>query len=289
MAQFIPSLDDIRNLTVKPEEGELYLLEFLNKVLDDTFEVYFNPYMNGDRPDVIIMKKRQGVMIIEVKDWNLDSYELDEKKNWKVKNHKDEFTIKSPISQVLKYKENLFDLHIEKLLEQKIRDIRNFKIVSCAVYFHNASQKKIEDLLVNPFNDDRNYQKFLKYNIDLIGRDSLNNDDFIKILKKRYLISNNLSAFFTDDIYKSIKRFISPTIHMKEEGKGLNYSEQQLKIIYDRNRTQIRVRGVVGSGKTTVLAARAVELYKKTKGEILILTFNITLRKFIRDKKNIIR
>ena len=61
---------------------------------------------------------------------------------------------------------------------------------------------------------------------------------------------------------------------MKEEGKGLNYSEQQLKIIYDRNRTQIRVRGVVGSGKTTVLAARAVELYKKTKGEILILTFN---------------
>ena len=60
MAQFIPSLDDIRNLTVKPEEGELYLLEFLNKVLDDTFEVYFNPYMNGDRPDVIIMKKRTG-------------------------------------------------------------------------------------------------------------------------------------------------------------------------------------------------------------------------------------
>ena len=80
MAQFIPSLDDIRNLTVKPEEGELYLLEFLDRVLDDTFEVYFNPYMNGDRPDVIILKEGQGVMIIEVKDWNLDSYELDERK-----------------------------------------------------------------------------------------------------------------------------------------------------------------------------------------------------------------
>ena len=64
MAQFIPSLDDIRNLTVKPQEGELYLLEFLDRVLDDTFEVYFNPYMNGDRPDVIIIKEGQGVMII---------------------------------------------------------------------------------------------------------------------------------------------------------------------------------------------------------------------------------
>lgn len=289
MAQFIPSLDDIRNLTVKPQEGELYLLEFLDRVLDDTFEVYFNPYMNGDRPDVIIIKEGQGVMIIEVKDWNLDSYELDVRKNWKVKNHKNEFTIKSPISQVLKYKENLFDLHIEKLLEYKIRDIRNFNTVTCAVYFHNASQKKIEDLLVNPFNDDRKYQDFLKYNIDLIGRDSLNNDDFKKILKTRPLISNKFASFFTDDLYKSIRRFISPTIHMKEEGKSMNYSEQQGKIIYDTTRKQIRVKGVVGSGKTTVLAARAVNLYKRTRGEILILTFNITLRNFIRDKINNIR
>jgi nuclease-related domain protein len=289
MAQFIPSLDDIRNLTVKPQEGELYLLEFLNRVLDDTFEVYFNPYMNGDRPDVIIMKEGQGVMIIEVKDWILDSYELDEKKNWKVKNHKDEFTIKSPISQVLKYKENLFDLHIKILLDQKIGDIRKFNTVTCAVYFHNASQKKIEDLLVNPFNNDRKYQDFLKYNIDLIGRDTLNNDSFRKILKTSPLISNKFAPFFTDDIYKSIKRFISPTIHMKEEGKSMNYSDQQGKIIYDTTRKQIRVKGVVGSGKTTVLAARAVNLYKRTRGEILILTFNITLRNFIQDKIRNIR
>ena len=38
----------------------------------------------------------------------MDSYELDERKNWKVKNQS--FTIKSPINQSLKYKDNLFEL-----------------------------------------------------------------------------------------------------------------------------------------------------------------------------------
>ena len=28
--------------------------------------------MNGDRPDIVIMRKGQGVLIIEVKDYNLD-------------------------------------------------------------------------------------------------------------------------------------------------------------------------------------------------------------------------
>ena len=104
MAVFIPSIEDVRKLKVHPEEGELYLLEFLSKSLDDSFEVYFNPYLNGDRPDIIIMKKELGVMIIEVKDWNLKSYELDDKGNWRIKNATTEYVIKSPILQVYKYK-----------------------------------------------------------------------------------------------------------------------------------------------------------------------------------------
>ncbi|MCS2953790.1 NERD domain-containing protein [Bacteroides thetaiotaomicron] len=57
------------------------LLYFLKNVLDDSFEVYFNPFLNGDRPDVLIMRKDYGVMIIEVKDWNLHNFKLDNRKN----------------------------------------------------------------------------------------------------------------------------------------------------------------------------------------------------------------
>lgn len=81
MAIFTPSIEQIMQFKVKPELGELALLSFLEKNLDDSYEVYFNPYMNGDRPDIIILRRRYGVLIIEVKDWNLENHELDEKKH----------------------------------------------------------------------------------------------------------------------------------------------------------------------------------------------------------------
>lgn len=58
MAQFYPSLDRIRQFKVQPTAGEWRLLNFLRDTLDDTFEIYFNPYLNGDRPDVIIMREK---------------------------------------------------------------------------------------------------------------------------------------------------------------------------------------------------------------------------------------
>ncbi len=73
MPIFYPDLEKIQSFRVRPTEGEWTLLAFLNNTLDDSFEVYFNPFLNGDRPDVLIMRKGYGVMIIEVKDWNLNS------------------------------------------------------------------------------------------------------------------------------------------------------------------------------------------------------------------------
>jgi len=287
MATLIPSYEKILSLKVKPEEGELHLLKFLDSKLDESFEVYFNPFMNGDRPDIVVMKKGQGVLIIEVKDYDLNSYELDDRKNWKVRNQS--FNIKSPIQQALKYKDNLFELHIENLLEKKIKDIRHFNIVSCAVYFHNANSTKINDFLIEPFKHDKGYLTFLKYNIDLIGRDNLNELDFNKILKSRYLKSERPSFLFTDDIHKSFKRFLKPPIHLKEQGEDIRYSPKQLEIIYDTTRKEQRIKGVVGSGKTTVLAARAVQAHKRTNGNVLILTYNITLRNYIKDKISQVR
>lgn len=288
MATIYPSFEKILTQKVKPTEGELHLLKFLDSNLDSSFEVFFNPFMNGDRPDIVILKENQGVLIIEVKDYNLDLYILNDRKNLVVKSSNTN-TFKSPISQVLKYKDNLFDLHIEKLLEKKIKDIRYFNIVSTAIYFHNSNSEQIKDLFITPFSWDSKYLNFLKYNIDLLGRDNLNTLDFNNLLKKRYLISEKPSFLFTDDIYKSFKRFLTPPFHLKEDGKEIKYSRKQLDIIYDATRKEQRIKGVVGSGKTTILAARAVQAHKRTQGNVLILTYNITLKNYIHDKLNDVR
>ena len=169
MAQFIPSLDDIRNLTVKPEEGELYLLEFLNKVLDDTFEVYFNPYMNGDRPDVIIMKERQGVMIIEVKDWNLAHYYIDNFGDWRLRENNAYIT--SPFLQVEIYKNKLQNMNYRFLYENFFNK-NIYGVIRTAVYFHCESRGNVLRFVNN------NIGKY----VEIIGRDSLNFQFFNNLL-----------------------------------------------------------------------------------------------------------
>lgn len=288
MAIFIPTIDKINKFKVPPTNGERTLLDFLGRTLDNSFEIYFNPFLNGDRPDVLIMKKNYGVMVIEVKDWNLKNFRLNEKRKWVfIPNNS---IVKSPIDQVIKYKKNLFDLHVADLLLAKIKDFRKFNIVSCAVYFHCANQAEIKNMLIEPYKEDKKYQTFLKYNIDFIGSNDLNQIFFNSILKKRYLVAEHPSIFFTDNLYNNFRRLLSPPLHLRSQGDSYNYSPKQKNLI-DSTTLEQRVRGVFGSGKTTVLAARAVQAYKRALSRnnnprVLILTYNITLKNFIHDKMN---
>lgn len=76
MAELIPSLEKINNMKPKPTEGEYTLIKKLSEELGDDYKVYYQPFLDGDRPDIIVLKKNLGILIIEVKDWNLNSYNI---------------------------------------------------------------------------------------------------------------------------------------------------------------------------------------------------------------------
>lgn len=308
MAQIFPSLETIRQFKVQPTEGEWTLLRFLDKVLDDNFEVYFKPFINGDRPDLIILKKHGGVFIIEVRDWDLDLCSLDADKNWCVaqsKNEKEKVVrVLSPIEKCNRYKDNLFNLYSAELLEKSICNSAVWGVVTCGVYFHNSTHQRLVDFLVSPFSGENKYLKKIGYT-ELIGRNDLNDEAFNRILGNHYMMDKK-SVYFDDELYESIHRILQPSFHMKNQGKFIRrfdarlaphsseifmFSKKQDELIFDKQkRQQWRVKGVVGSGKTTLLAAKAVQMYKEMvesglkEPRILILTFNITLRNFIRDK-----
>lgn len=286
MATFYPEYEKILNLTVQPEEGELKLLSYLRNNLDDSFEVFFNPFLNGDRPDIIIMRKNYGVMIIEVKDWKFSNYYLDDRRKWRLRQNN--AYLKSPVDQVLQYKENIYNLHIENLLEKKIKNFKYWTVVCCAVYFHNETENGVRNFLIQPYQQDRKYLDFLKHNIDLVGNDNLNKTFFDQLFRKRYMIGDQTSFFFSNDLYDSFKRYLKPTLHTKEEGVRIDYSPKQKELIVSQPRDQ-RIKGVVGSGKTTVMAARAVNAHLRTKDKVLLLTYNITLKNYIHDKISKVR
>jgi len=245
------------------------LLDFLHKTLDNTYEVYFQPYLNGDNPDIIILREGSGAMIIEVKDWDLGSYRLSPNGNWELKNvtgplggHQ---VVKSPLAQVLAYKQNLYNLHIENLLERKIKNPKHWGIVSCAVYFHKANKQDIDAFLKGD-NKDEKHLKHLSY-FDVLGHDSLTVDNFQKVLSKRWM--NKKSYFFDEALCESFRRYLKPPLHSIEQGIPIRYNTDQMKVIESFAGRQQKVKGVAGSGKTFALAKRAVNAHKRHGGRVL--------------------
>lgn len=272
-------LDQLKRSGVTPE-GEIRLINFLCGHLGAEYEIFFQPFLNGDRPDIVVMLKNYGVLIIEVKDWDLSNYTLDERKRWIVKANG--ARVKSPIDQVLQYKENLYNLHVPGLLEHKIRNFKCWSVVSCAVYFHCASTVQVHQLVVDPFKKDEKYQKFISH-YDLLGNDSLTPAILRSLLHKRYLsTTRRQSLWFNDSLYSSFQRLLKPPCHSRDEGVAIEYTSDQKSLIESTAREQ-RIKGVVGSGKTCVLAARAVSAHKRTGARVLILTYNITLKNYIHD------
>lgn len=261
-------MDNIRKLKILPTEGERAFLNFLNSVLNDDFEIFFQPFLNGDRPDIILMKKYYGVMIVEVKDWNLGLYHIDDAGEWRLK--KDGKIIKSPLDQVRKYKDNLYDIHSYVLFNERIKNKNAHGLVNTTIYFHGSIEQSINQLLTSQD----------KY-INLLGSDSLTQENFYKILDERYF--NRKSQYFTDAVYAEFKRALQPTFHTIEQGKDITYTSKQKEFIESSENVRRKIKGVAGSGKTLVLAKRAVNAHKRTSNRILILTYNIALKNYIHD------
>lgn len=286
MAILSPTIEVIKRQKVQPTEGEWALLNFLLDNLDDTYEICYQPYLNGDNPDFAIMRKGSGVLLIEVKDWDLNHYHIDEKTKWRLQ--KDNTPIKSPLSQVENYKSNLFHLHLEDLFKKSVKSKNHWATVNCAVYFHKATEQNLSSFLVGGFDkkEDEPYIKFVSY-FGLLGYDSLTKDKLNLLLTRFWL--NKTSYYFDETLYNSFQRYLKPPNHQIEEGINIIYSKEQQELIRSEVRPRRKIKGVAGSGKTLVLAKRAVNAYKRTSNQILVLTYNLSLKNYIHDRISDVR
>lgn len=188
----------------------------------------------------------------------MSSYGVDEDGSWYVAANSAH--IKSPVDQVTAYKDNFYNLHIDQLLAKKIDNENYYAIVSCAVYFHCATFSSAQSLC-----GDAGYT-------ELLGNDSLTASNLNAILSRHWL--NRQSRYFDEGLYQSFKRYLQPPLHVLTHGMEIGYTTKQKELIESRPVEQ-KVRGVAGSGKTKVLAKRAVNAHLRTNERVLILTFNI--------------
>ena len=283
MAKLYPSLSLIKKFKVAPTAGELAIVKFLNEALDEKYEIYYQPYLNGDNPDIVILRKDAGVLIIEVKDWDLDNYSLDGKARWMLK--KDGTKIKSPFSQVRTYRNNMIKLHIPDLLPKAVQFRKYHAVVNTAVFFSKTDTEDIVEIL-KPVYSKPKFKKAAKYN-RYWGQEDLNREFLDSFIEEIRLDKESL--LFTKNMADGLRRYLKPPIHKIEEGIELRYTEEQKKLIQSENGKKAKIKGVAGSGKTMVLAKRAVNAHLRTKENVLILTYNLALKNYVHDKINEVR
>ncbi|ACE61499.1 NERD domain-containing protein [Actinobacillus pleuropneumoniae] len=275
MAILIPERKIIEQQKVSPTAGEMALINFLEYTLNDEYEIYYQPYLNGKNPDIILMRKGGGVLIIEVKDWNLVHYYIDKDGKWRLKDNN--AFIPSPFDQVQIYKEKLHNLSYRFLYENMLNK-NVYGVIRMAVYFHNENREQVQRFI-----KDQEINKYLW----VIGRNNLNEEFWKNLLSSTYI--SKKSKYFNDELYKSIKRYLKPTFHQSEISQEVSYTKEQELLTISENGKRQKIKGSAGSGKTLVLAKRAVNAHMRTHKKILILTFNISLVNYIHDQISKVR
>lgn len=225
-------------------EGEQFLSEFLSEYLGGECDIYLQPSIEGNRPDMLLFYPQKGIFIIEIKDWKLERYCKRDGKFFKIYG-KEEVEVADPISQVKRY----------KLLFEEALGFR----VHCLLYFHNDLSNNIKG--------------FVGDSVILFGR-----DDYKNILS---FIKNSIIEHRLPDS-KIIRDFLKPPFHTKDKGSNFKLTQQQKSLISHTPKSWRRVRGVAGSGKTLVIAQKAANLSSVGK-RVLVICFNHTLKTYLKE------
>ena len=277
-SRIYPNWDEIKKLKTPLTEGELTLTRYLDNNLPESWGIYVQPFMNGDRPDIVILNENVGIMIIEVKDWNKTNYSSKREKKIRGKTHyktsyhvsdgRGTYRIASPVEQVKRYRKKLISLYVPEMGETIDRNSKTFVTTMVGIYMHGMNTNDAKQLL-----------KDNKY-CNVFGSDKLDTPDNIEAIVPCCKREN--SYYFETGWYDKIKFWLKPPYHSIEQGTSIHLSHEQKRHIDPAPHNHQRLRGVAGSGKSLVVAQRAANLAAQGK-KVLVVSYNITLWHYLRD------
>lgn len=275
MGKIYPSIEIIKEFIPFTNE-EIHLIKYLRDNLDDSFNIFFKPNLNGDIPQIIILKKGAGILVIEVETSNFHEYEYILKSN--VSKYGDivlkdkNISFITPFEKVSYYKNNIAIYHVEDILRKSILNEEYNEIIKTCVYFYGEKEKDIKFKFRNNSN--------IINDVVILGSDSNVIDCIYSILQDNKL--------FSEDLYEKCFNKFKFKYHEKEKGKFIILEKKKRNLMKSKGNTAVKIKGMAGSGKTVLLANRAVGAFKRTngKGKILILSYNSTLKNYIEEKIN---
>ena len=230
----------------------------LGSVLDEQDLIYVKPSINGDTPDIVVVRPNKGVLLINV----CESTEIDD--------------IKQAIEKINTYQQNIIQVHIKDMMGKVLINPKDWSLIKMMLYFPHMTTNNIRD----------EYGKSAGY-VRIFGNDIFDERNRIQLLEQ--LKFNYTNRSFDSVVCNYFVKLLSPQWHSYKQGKHIELLGAQKPLAKSIAGAQRKINGVAGSGKTQVLATRAVNAHLRTGKKVLILTFNIALVKYIKYRIGEIR
>lgn len=280
--------------------GERLFFRTLKTFLPDDYIVYFEPDIQGRRPDFVIIGPDLGIVVLEVKDYTKNTLFQINHDEWHiVTTSGEQAVIKSPMKQA---RDNMFHV-VDTLkkdksliqLEGKYKFQLKFPYGHGVVFTRMNSKDFIKDGLYSVIEPN------LSLTRDEIDPDKegFSEEILMEKILNMFVVPFRLKESLSIEDINAIRYHLFPEVRISAEYKPpVPYQDQLLlslhdiktmdlhqenlaKQIGDKNRL---IRGVAGSGKTIILASRAKMLSKQNPDwKILILCYNISLSNAIQQ------
>jgi len=281
MATLIPSLGAARF----DSRGELRLAERLKDFLEDNACIWHNLPVGprGRHPDFVINHPDQGILVLEAKDWRLDTLLSASKTEVELLTDRGPVREVSPFEQVRGY---MFE--VVRMLERdpqlifppdhpfKGRPIAPFGF---GVVFTNITRKQFEQTdLGDVFPPER-----------CLFRDEMTESADPERFRARLwaMVSPRIGPPMTMPQFDRLRALLFPEVRIRQIALPLEIREPEANAdrvlaVMDLHQEQLArslgeghriVRGVAGSGKTLILAFRAEYLARAAAKPVLVLCF----------------
>ena len=273
-----PPVNQLAKLRQPLTNGERALARLFYRKLPPKWEMYLQPHLNGLRPDFVLLNPEVGIAVFEVKDWDLDAVRYivgnDHHGRQTLSGEKDgvQFRVKdNPVRQVNRYKRHIFELYCPRLAARA-----GFAAITAGVVMPYADDQRAFALLA-PFVDSA-YPMYQPVS----GRDAVASGDLATIFPEAFRVG---SKIMSEQLAADLRGWLVEPDVSGEQRRTLidELAPNQRQLAADRTASGFRrIKGPAGSGKSVVLAARAAKLADEGK-RVLVVSFNITLRNYLRD------
>ena len=262
-----PPLHDHDKLEPAITPGLQQVITLFDQTLSQDWEMYVQPFLNGLRPDIVLLHPRVGIAVFEVQEAGSVISQ-------------DAGSVISQVAidaqnRICRTKEEIFELYCPRL-NQRFARTR----ITAGLIFPNLPCDGMKSLLGTL--GDRHAKSNPRVH-PVSGKEQVNSADLDAIFPNHRQDVEPPSIYMSKEIAEDLRGWLRDPYFSAEAREPLELDQRQKDLATSRTATGYRrIKGPAGSGKSMVLAARASELAAEGKN-ILVLTFNITLMNYLRN------